>query len=98
MAATEVEAGEGGGPVVRLTAPDEEEEVMFVSMIVIIFITIIVIIIKIIDVISSIFQVPLKPCGCRHPCGCEKPCTFTELKVPFAICLVLLCVLVTYKL
>lgn len=27
MAATEVEAGEGGGPVVRLTAPDEEEEI-----------------------------------------------------------------------
>ena len=27
MAATEVEAGEGGGPVVRLSAPDEEEEV-----------------------------------------------------------------------
>ena len=36
MAATEVEAGEGGGPVVRLTAPDEEEEVIIVTTIVII--------------------------------------------------------------
>ena len=79
MAATEVEAGEGGGPVVRLTALDEEEEVIF--LIIILFTIIITLLITLI--IIEIIQVPFKPCGCRHPCGCEKPCTFMELKVSF---------------
>lgn len=57
MAATEVEAGEGGGPVVRLTAPDEEEEEV----------TIVIITIAIIQVPFKPCGCR-HPCGCEKPC------------------------------